>query len=104
MSDRSKVGKGNRKLVREHFRNNGVEFEFGRDCVNGRYSFKPGPGFVQHTLPGSYDAMASAKRQNASLSRVAETCPVPVEVVLTKRTNGYCNRPQFNNAVRFVDA
>lgn len=92
MSNRSKVGQGNRKLVRQHFRENGIELPFGRDCVDNRYSFKVSDGFEVLTNEFADDVLD-----------VACTCPVPVTLHLTTRPNTTTRQPQFNVAVRFED-
>lgn len=103
MSNRSKVGKGNRKIVRDHFRANGVEFEFGRDCINNRYSFKPDTGFNAGFQRPIVVAEYEAFEQKLKLDEIARTCPVPVEVSVSRSTGGWTNAPQFNTPVRFLD-
>jgi hypothetical protein len=101
MTVRTKVGKGNRKLVRELFRDHGITFPYHRDCVDNRYSFK--------ILP--YHSNGLKARQNrdkmlAKMCRIATNLPksTQVEVVPTNRACSYPRGPQFGVAVRFKDA
>ncbi len=94
MSDRSKVGRGNRKIVRDWFRQFNIELPFGRDCVNGRYSFKASEGSrSSQNISGLYNHIRYA----------AALCPVPLEIVQTERPNSYTRAPQYNVAIRFED-
>jgi hypothetical protein len=79
-----------------------VTFQFGRDCVNQRYSFKPSDGFI--VWPGKFkQAQALQLAEYRKLVKIAGTCPVDVQVSESLRRNLYCNLPQLNNAVRFKD-
>lgn len=100
---REKVGRGNRKIVRDHFRKFGLTFQFGRDCVNNRYSFKPTSGYVAFNRDQLNEALNQRFAEYIKLSLAARSCPVEVDIVQTNRHNTYCNAPQYSNAVRFKD-
>lgn len=100
--DRSKVGKGNRKLVREHFRKNGIELPFGRKCLNNRYSFKASDGIVLF-VDDIKARRETCRRLLNAVMKAAVTCPVPVNIVQTVRPNSYCQVDQYNVAIRFED-
>lgn len=95
MSNRSKVGQGNRKIVRQHFRENGIELPYGRDCVNNRYSFKASDGYLSEN--GAFAGLME------DVLDAACTCPVSVTLHRTLRRNTYTRMPQHNIAVRFED-
>lgn len=103
--DRSKVGRGNRQRVRNLFRLHGIEFPYGRDCANNRYSFKIDP---IHSLNKDAEASRDAvlrKMYNIALSlSFAESFDLGLEIVPTNNMCGYPYGRQYGVAVRFKDA
>ncbi len=101
MPDRSKVGRGNRKHVRNLFRAHGIEFPYGRDCVNGRYSFKVVPIHSWNKDAVKQRDLLLRKMYQIALS---DHSGPDLEIVATDNMCGYPRGIQHGVAVRFHDA
>lgn len=97
-NERTKVGKGNRKLVRGLFRSRGIEFPFHRKLDHNRYSFKIFPIHENNA-----NALAKREALFEKMSRIASDVS-GVEVVRTNRDCSYPRGKQYGVAVRFQDA
>lgn len=99
---RNKVGKGNRKVVRNLLRQFGIELPFGRDCVNNRYSLKIYPIHSAHpNAEKSRDALV--RKINNILAFGSTLINGSVEVIKTNRECSYPRGTQFGIALRFED-
>lgn len=105
MPDRSKVGRGNRKLVRELFRAHGIEFPYGRDCANNRYSFKIDPIHSNNkNAEASRDAILRKVYDIALSLSMKDAFALGLEIEPTNNMCGYPYGRQHGIAVRFIDA
>lgn len=104
MSDRSKVGRGNRKIIRDLFRSRGIEFPYGRDCVNNRYSFKIDPIHSHNKDAEATRDNILRKMYDVALSLpMAESFRLGLDIQPTNNQCGYPRGVQHGVAVRFND-